>query len=77
MNLYKTNDMKLATVLSLNFPIQDISDEEGRGSFAFEDTIELQDMISAFWNKQLTVEPQALLDAQKSVKSRLYSILKK
>ena len=70
---YKTTDMNLATVLSMKYPVRELINKEGRGIFTFDDSDELQDFVEQFWNKQLTVEPQALFDALKVIKNRLYN----
>jgi hypothetical protein len=44
-----------------------------RATFHFDDTQELRSQVDAFWNGLLQVEPQALFNAQKTLKSRLYS----
>ena len=73
---YKTTDMQLATVLSLNFPIKELLNSKNRGTFVFEDSTELRDMITGFYDKQLSVEPKTLLDNLKSIKDRLYATVK-
>lgn len=73
---YKTTDMQLATVLSLNFPIKELINHENRGTFVFEDSTELRDLITGFYDKKLSVEPKALFDNLKNIKDRLYSTVK-
>ena len=73
---YKTTDMALATVLSMNFPVRELINKNGRGTFIFDNTDELQELVNAFWNKQIKVEPIALFDALKSIKNRLYNDIK-
>lgn len=74
--LYKTTDMQLATVLSLNFPIKELINNDGRGMFVFADSTELQALITGFYNKQLSVEPSALFNNLKTIKDRLYATVK-
>ncbi|MFA5300809.1 MAG: DUF5659 domain-containing protein [Lutibacter sp.] len=75
-NLYKTTDMRLATVLSLNFPIQNLINNDGKGTFVFEKTAELEKLIAGFYNKELSVEPSILFNNLKSIKDRLYATVK-
>ena len=72
-NEYKTTDLNLAVVLSLNFPIKELINNNGRGTFVFENTEELNDLVKDYWNRQLSIEPQALFDALKTIKNRLYN----
>ena len=76
-DFYKTTDMALATVLSMNFPVRELINKNGRGTFLFDDTEELEQFVEAFWNKRLTVEPTALFEALKLIKNRLYNDVKK
>ena len=73
MNEYKTTDLNLAVILSLNFQIKELENNNGRGTFVFQDTEELQDLVKDYWNRQLSVEPQSLFDALKTIKNRLYN----
>lgn len=75
--LYSTTDMELATVLSINFPIKEMVNNGGRGSFVFENSDELQDFIDNYWNKRLTVEPSSLFIALKYIKNRIHNELRK
>lgn len=75
-NTYKTTDMNLAVVLSLNFPIKELQNVAGRGVFIFDNTPELNEMINAFYNHGLSVDPLVLFDTQKTIKNRLYSQIK-
>lgn len=75
-NTYKTTDMNLAVVISLNFPIKELLNIAGRGVFIFDNTPELKEMIEAFYNHGLSVDPLVLFDAQKTIKNRLYSQIK-
>ena len=73
MTMYKTSDFYLSTVLSMSFALRDITYMGKRATFHFDDTQELRSQVDAFWNGLLQVEPQALFNAQKTLKSRLYS----
>lgn len=75
-NLYKTTDMNLAVVISLNFPIKELQNVAGRGVFVFDNSPELKTMIDGFYNHSLAVDPAVLFDAQKTIKNRLYSQVK-
>jgi len=75
-NLYKTTDMPLAIVLSMKFPVKELINNNGRGVFVFDTTVELEEMINQFYNHQLLIDPLTLFEAQKSIKNRLYSQVK-
>ena len=75
-NTYKTTDMNLAVVISLNFPIKELQNVAGRGVFVFDNSPELKELVDAYYNHQLTVDPLALFEAHKSIKNRLYSQVK-
>lgn len=75
-NLYKTTDMQLATVLSMNFPIKDLINNGGKGTFVFDKTDELEKLIAGFYNRELQVEPLALFNNLRVIKDRLYSQVK-
>jgi hypothetical protein len=74
--LYKTTDMALAATLSMNFPVKELQNVNGKGVFFFENTDELVEFINAYWNKQLQVEPIAYAEALKMIKNRLYNDVK-
>jgi hypothetical protein len=71
--IYETSDFHLAVVLcSLGAQIVSIESSVGdRCIFLFEQTRELQATIDAYWRKLLSIEPQSLFAAQRSLKSRL------
>lgn len=76
-NFYSTTDLQLATIISMNFPIRELQNQRGRGIFVFDKTPQLDDFIKAYWDKQLSVEPQALFNAMATLKNRLYSEVKR
>ena len=71
-DFYSTTDMQLATVLSMKFPLRELKIEGKRGTFIFDASLELEDFVKSFWDKQLSVEPLALFNALKTIKNRLY-----
>jgi hypothetical protein len=75
-NLYKTTDMSLAVVISMRYTVKELQNIAGRGVFIFDNSPELQEMVDAFYNHQLTVDPLTLFEAQKTIKNRLYSQVK-
>lgn len=75
-NLYKTTDFKLAVVLSMNMPLVDLTSWEGKGTFVFENSDELKALAKGYYDRQLSVEPQAHDEARDSLKSRLYGQIK-
>jgi hypothetical protein len=74
--LYKTTDMSLATILSMQYPVRELQNKNGKGTFYFDNSDELQEYVNNFWNRQLQVEPNALFDALKIIKNRLYNEVK-
>jgi len=75
-NVYKTTDFKLATMLSMSFPLKELINNNGKGTFVFDNSEELTNFINAFYNRELQVEPQAHDDARDNLKNRLYNQVK-
>lgn len=76
-DLYQTTDIRLATVLSMKYPIIDLINNNGRGTFIFENSEDLQEYIKDFWNRRLTCEINSLFDAQEIIKSRINSEIRR
>lgn len=74
---FETQDIQLAaTILALGEKFDAIyRGNSSRCVFVFEDSANLRRYVDEYWNRQLSIEPQALLGALKSVKSRLYNEL--
>lgn len=73
INVYKTADLGLATILSLFFPIKELDRSiPPRVVFIFDRTPELDTLVERFWQKEMTVEPQTLMSQLRAIKTRLY-----
>ncbi|KKS62594.1 MAG: hypothetical protein UV28_C0008G0014 [Candidatus Collierbacteria bacterium GW2011_GWE2_42_48] len=71
--LYKTSSLPVACVLSMGFPLFDIDKTDPkRALFVFEESPELEDAISSYWEGALKVDPQAYFNQLKVLKARLY-----
>lgn len=77
LNIYKTNSLALASAISLSFPIIDIEKNvtEKNCVFCFEDSPQLREQISNYWNKKLLVDACDHFDQIKTLKARIYEIL--
>lgn len=74
MNQYKTSSLALAATINIYLPVLDVDKTNPRESiFIFQDSNELQDIVSSFWNRTLTVTPMDYFQSLKVVKTRLYS----
>lgn len=74
-NEYSTFDYCIASSLvSKGFSLKRIDPVSGssRVSFVFDDSEDLQTILSLFWAKKLLVEPQTFHNAQKYLKSSIY-----
>lgn len=72
---FETQDIQLAACLSAlgaNLLAIDRQNPD-RCTFVFEDVSDLRRTVDAYWRRQLSIEPQVLLGALKTVKSRLYN----
>jgi len=76
--IFSTRDLWLASALvALDFFVVNINFQiEGAkrrpvGYFEFEKTPELEEAEKKFWTRQLLIEPKALVESMKSLKSRV------
>ncbi len=72
----RISDLDLVVVASLSFSIEAIDrdpKEYPRVVFLFKKTPELEVLIQAYWNGQLSCEPQALFGQLRRIKSRIYN----
>ncbi len=73
-NYYTTSDLALATAISLCFPIDVIDKQNPRKvSFLFKREEKLDELIEAYWKRELKIEPQQYFNQLKAIKARLYS----
>ncbi len=70
----ETQDIQLAaSMVALGATIKTINRHDpSRCVFIFEGSAGVRRIVEAYWHRQLSIEPQALLGALKSIKSRLY-----
>ena len=74
--IYKTSDFTLATTLSLYFPIVTVNKIDSRRvEFSFQQSPELNDILTQFWTYAIEVEPQKFVSQMKMIKTRIYSLL--
>lgn len=76
MNKYKTNSLSLASALSLFLPITSIEkDLTNNCLFCFDDTPQLRELISNFWNKNLQVDASEYFSQTKTLKARIHETI--
>ncbi len=72
-DLVKTQDLALATALSLFYPLEAIDRENPRkAQFIFKRDAKLDELITGYWRGELKVEPAAYFNAMRIIKGRLY-----
>lgn len=73
-HLFETSNINLAaTLCALGAQFESIDRRSSdKCLFQFREAPELQQLVDAYWRRQLTVEPQTILQALKNVKARLY-----
>lgn len=70
---YATSDLGLATTISLLYSLEAIDrTNPHKAQFLFKRSENLNQLIEAFWKKELSVEPQAYFAQLKALKGRLY-----
>lgn len=73
-NYYKTSSLALVATINIYIPVFDVDKTNPRESiFIFPESEELQNIVSSFWNRTLTVTPMDYFQSLKAVKTRLYS----
>ena len=71
---YSTNDLSLATTLSLWCPIEDIDRSNPRKAFfIFRKTSELEKLIDQYFRNEIKVSPQIYFNQLRVIKARLYA----
>jgi len=77
MNKYKTNSLSLASALSLFLTITYIEKDATNNNclFCFDDTPQLRQLISDFWNKNLQVDASEYFAQTKTLKARIHEML--
>ena len=73
-NYYYTSDLALATAISLLYPIDAIDRHNPRkASVLFKRNAKLNELLEAYWKRELKIEPQEYFNQLKAIKARLYS----
>lgn len=77
MKIYKTNSLSLAAAISLFLPIINIEKDSANKNciFCFDDTAQLHELISNYWNKNLQVDASEYFAQTKTLKARIHEIL--
>lgn len=71
---YTTSDLALATAISLCHPIDAIDRQNPRKvSFLFKREDKFEELLEAYWKRELKIEPQEYFNQLKAIKARLYS----
>jgi len=70
---YSTENLALATAISLWFPLESIDRANPRKvRFEFLQSKQLDELIESFWKHEVRVEPLEFFNALKALKSRIY-----
>ncbi len=73
-NYYRTNDLNLAAVLSLDLPIEQVDKQNpAKVQFLFTESEQLRRLVDDYWKGQLQVEPKAFFNQLKNIKTRIYN----
>lgn len=71
---YKTRDIYLSVVLKQSgVNLLRVEGNGGRGIFVFEMSVEIEKVISDYFNGNLKVDPRGLFDTWKALKSMAFS----
>ncbi len=72
-DLFNTSDLSLVITISLHFPIKYIDrSNNNRIEFAFDNSLELQKLVEAFWQNELRIEPKQFYQQLRIIKARIY-----
>ena len=70
---FQTNDIGLATTLSLFIPIERINkDNPRKAGFLFLNNLETEKLINKYWKGALRIEPKTYFGQLRLIKTRLY-----
>jgi len=71
---FSTSDLALATAISLWYPIDAIDRQNPhKASFLFKRNEKFDELLEAYWKRELKIEPQEYFNQLKAIKARLYS----
>jgi hypothetical protein len=72
-DIYSTQNLALAAAISLWFPIESIDRTHPRKvNFIFLRDEQLDDLVEAFWKREVKVEALAYFNQLKVIKGRIY-----
>lgn len=72
---YLTKDLNLAVVLKLTgIPLVRVENFSGKGVFCFKNSQKVEETISAYLNDMVMMNPRAVFDMWKSLKSQAYTV---
>lgn len=73
---FPTRDLYLAVVLKLTgIPILRVENHAGRGIFVFRGSAKIEGIVSAYFNDELTMNPKAVFESWKGLKSMAYNAI--
>lgn len=71
-DIFWTTDVALAAALTLKYLIEEIDDTiPNKVAFGFIETPDLEQYVRKFWNKELSVEPQAFYNEILMIRKRI------
>lgn len=74
VNFYRTQDLALATVISLSFPIEAVDKSNPRkAQFIFKHSKTLDELIEGYWRGEVKVEPALFFNQLRVMKARIYN----
>jgi len=73
-DFYSSSDLSLVVTISLWYPIDTIDRTNPRkATFLFKRDKKFDELIKAYWERALKIEPQEYFNQLKAIKTRLYS----
>lgn len=72
---YQTRDIYISVILkSFDIPLLRIESNGRQGIFVFKSTDALEQIISQYFNNELKLNPRAIFDNWKALKSQAYAV---
>jgi hypothetical protein len=72
-DFFRSSDLCLSAVISMDYPVEELDKTyPGKVIFLFRRENGLDEVVRAFWDGKLQIEPRAYFDAIKSLKTRIY-----
>lgn len=73
---FSTRDLYLSVVIKLSgIPIARVENQSGKGIFVFRSSPKIEEIVSAYFNDELTMNPKAVFETWKSLKSMAFSAI--